>query len=224
MKKHLANLLVLSVTSVALVGCVSNSAKASKTAAPAVPTLALNELDPDTTSNDYSAGMVMKWQVLGPFSFESKPYKKVEEGCEEAVDDPFIENEATLQAGQAVDGAEWKEYDAFNEDGHVNIDDLYDEVDYAAAYLVANVKSPKDVEGLQLLLGSDDYLRVWVNGKEVFTYMQDLRGAVEDSDVAEGISLKKGWNTIVMKVVDVYGGWGAYCRIANSEGKALVVK
>jgi len=58
----------------------------------------------------------------------------------------------------------------------------------------------------------------------VHTYKEDLRAASPDQDTVKGINLKKGWNTILVKCVDVYGDWGIYCRIANSEGKTFEIK
>jgi hypothetical protein len=228
MKKHVVGLVALVLAVMVFVGCGPKADK--KQAAPkkpAAPTMALNHLDPDKVSDDYDVGFLMKWQILGPFSFEKKPYKKEEEGCTEAIDDPFVENEAALGTQEQAcgcGGKKWMAYDAEDAAGLVDLDAMCDGLDYAAAYMVANVKSPKALKGCQLLLGSDDYIRVWVNGKVVYTYTDALRGATPDEDTVKGVDLKEGWNTILIKCVDVYGGWGVYCRIANDKGKVYEIK
>ena len=216
-------LIAMIISAAFVAGCSTTGSSLTATE----PTTALNYLNPDKTSDSVEAGLVNKWRVLGPFSFEKKKYKKEEEGCQEALDDKFVPNEKALAIlGNEADcgGKKWKNENASFVDGLVDLDAVCDGKDYSVAYLVANVKSPKDVKNCKLLMGSDDYIKVWVNGVQVHVYKEDLRAAHPDDDTVGGINLKKGWNTILIKCVDVYGGWGIYCRITNAKEKAFEVK
>jgi len=39
----------------------------------------------------------------------------------------------------------------------------------------------------------------------------------------KGIRLRKGWNTLTIKCVDVVLGWGVYCRLADEKGNPIAV-
>ena len=211
-----------------LTGCITTGSSGAKSETVA-PKVALNILNPDKVGDSLDAGFINKWHVLGPFSFETKRYKKVEEGCQEALDDPFVTDEALLMKGAIISntgGRRWQAVDIAKDfgDGNLDLNYLFDDPDYVAAYCIANVKSSKAIKNCRLLMGSDDYMKVWVNGKLVHTWNEDLRASYPDEDNVEGVSLNKGWNTILVKSVDVYGGWGIYCRITNKDEKGYEIK
>ncbi|MBL8768094.1 MAG: DUF2961 domain-containing protein [Planctomycetes bacterium] len=82
------------------------------------------------------------------------------------------------------------------------------------------VASAPTVREVTLRLGSDDGLAVFVNGAEVFR-RQVHRGAAPDQDLVP-IALRAGSNTIVLKVANDDGGFGAYVRISDpQEGLAV---
>jgi hypothetical protein len=67
----------------------------------------------------------------------------------------------------------------------------------------------------QLLIGSDDGVRIWLNGDLVHTNPA-YRGAYPDQDGIP-VHLKKGWNTLLIKVLQGAGGWGYYVRFVDPE-------
>ena len=67
-----------------------------------------------------------------------------------------------------------------------------------------------------LLLGSDDGVRVWVNGGLVHTN-PTYRAAEPDLDRVS-VRLLKGWNRVLVKDLQGAGGWGFYLRFADREG------
>jgi quinoprotein glucose dehydrogenase len=78
------------------------------------------------------------------------------------------------------------------------------------------VFSPDD-RGAPLLLGSDDGVRVWINGELVHTNPA-YRAAAPDQDRVS-VRLKKGWNKVLLKVLQGAGGWGYYLRFADPGGE-----
>jgi hypothetical protein len=67
-----------------------------------------------------------------------------------------------------------------------------------------------------LLLGSDDGVRVWINGRLVHSNPA-YRGAYPDQDRV-AVALDAGWNTVLVKVLQGAGGFGLYVRLADPEG------
>ncbi len=64
-------------------------------------------------------------------------------------------------------------------------------------------------------LGSDDGVRVWLNGKLVHNNFV-RRGTVKDEDIIP-VNLRKGTNTILVKVVQGDGGWGFVLRFMSDK-------
>lgn len=77
------------------------------------------------------------------------------------------------------------------------------------------VASAPTVREVTLRLGSDDGLAVFVNGAEVFR-RQVHRGAAPDQDLVP-VQLRAGANTIVLKIANDDGGFGAYVRISDPQ-------
>jgi hypothetical protein len=86
----------------------------------------------------------------------------------------------------------------------------------AVAYASFAVKSaaPQDVP---LMLGSDDGIAAWVNGKSVWTN-RATRGFILDQDRVP-IHLNAGWNTVVLKVDQGAAVWSVSARIADPAGR-----
>jgi hypothetical protein len=107
--------------------------------------------------------------------------------------------------------------------GAVDFDAVFGHKEFAIAYVLASVKIDGDTKRkLTLLLGSDDSVRVWVNGTVVHTNPAK-RGVVADQDAVE-ITLEPGWNDILVKVAQFAGAWGVCLRLTEadrSEAKGL---
>lgn len=87
----------------------------------------------------------------------------------------------------------------------VDFDQLYDQADYAAAYALAEIKA-ESASTAFLAIGSDDGLKVWLNGKLVHTNWVP-RGITPDEDMVP-LQLQKGSNQLLIKVQDIAGEWG----------------
>ncbi|HUU11151.1 MAG TPA: hypothetical protein VM431_11525, partial [Phycisphaerae bacterium] len=82
-------------------------------------------------------------------------------------------------------------------------------------YLRTYIHSDKDRDA-QLELGTDDGVKVWLNGKVVHAN-NATRGFGPAQDKVK-ISLKQGWNVLLMKVTQSGGGWEACARIRAPDG------
>jgi hypothetical protein len=74
--------------------------------------------------------------------------------------------------------------------------------------------------GLNLLVGHNDQARLYLNGKEVFRF-EDYKTLEKDSGKAANVTLKKGVNTIVLKVINENNNWQACLRFTDKEGKPV---
>ena len=84
----------------------------------------------------------------------------------------------------------------------------------ALTYAALDAWSPKEQQAW-LLVGSDDKVRVLLNGQVVHEN-PTLRHASPDEDVVP-VRLCAGWNRILAKVVNVGDDWGLYLRLYEGD-------
>lgn len=88
----------------------------------------------------------------------------------------------------------------------------------AAGYVVRTIRSDEPRK-VKILTGSDDALRLWLNGKLIQKVLE-LRGAAADAESVMA-ELRKGENALVAEVANGIGGWGLYLRFEDEQGRAL---
>ena len=79
------------------------------------------------------------------------------------------------------------------------------------SYAVINVVSKATKKGVTARVGSDDSVKVWFGGKEVWKNAVN-RGAGDFQDTFE-VDLKKGDNVLMVKVCERGGGWSMFVGI-----------
>jgi hypothetical protein len=94
---------------------------------------------------------------------------------------------------------------------------MFDPYEMVVVYAHTFVHSPID-QTLPLLIGSDDGSKVFLNGKEIYRYL-DIRVAQPDQDRVE-LRLRKGWNSLLIKIENNYGGYNFFARILD-PGRTL---
>jgi hypothetical protein len=100
----------------------------------------------------------------------------------------------------------------------INMGDRYPDAGQAVGWAGRTIHVDK-AQKLHIFTGSDDALRVWVNGKLV-TEALKLREARPDAESAE-ISLDKGDNQVVVEVSQAGGNWGFFFRIEDANKKPM---
>jgi hypothetical protein len=164
-------------------------------------------------------GYVSTWLILAPI-----PMKGGQEGPE-ALDQEQIKDEASLKpkAGDKIEASgkslEWKVRDV--KDQMLDFNEILGEktensVVYAVAYLMADT----ELNDLTLRLGSDDQVKVYLNGKAVHTH-DEGRAFEKDQDSVTALSLKKGLNVLVVKVVNEGEDWAMSARFLDKDGKPV---
>jgi len=149
-----------------------------------------------------SASFIRTWVVCGPYRQAGVV------GATAVFDIPF---------GPEKPGAkiEWKTIPPAD---HINLGALFPQQENCAAYLQTRLIAPQDCQGL-LLIGSDDGVKAWLNGKVVHSNNVD-RGEVTDQDTAP-ITLKQGTNELLLKITQGGGGWSACARIVGKDFKPI---
>ena len=163
-------------------------------------------------------GFIRNWLMLAPFPIPESS------GADE-IDKKQIAEEASLKpkAGdkQKIGDKEleWKAIKSADYAVDLN-KTLATDNENVVGYLVAYVVCDKEMPDLTLLMGSNDQGKVYLNGKEVVKNDQP-RTLDKDSDKADKITLNKGVNVIVFKVINEMNNWEACLRFTDKAGKPV---
>src|SRR5207302_2964467 len=87
---------------------------------------------------------------------------------------------------------------------------------YAATYLHAPAERDATIQ-----IGSDDWARVWLNGKAVLERRVSIPAFPAQATVP--IHLNAGWNRLLVKVVQATGPWEMYFDLAEPSGADVAV-
>lgn len=100
---------------------------------------------------------------------------------------------------------------ATDEQGEINLGQIYSNLTEVAAYGYAEVQSPVAGDA-QMAVGSDDTLTVWVNGRQVYNFQESRSLAAEAARF--DIKLAKGSNRIWIMCGNHGGPWGFIIALA----------
>ena len=109
---------------------------------------------------------------------------------------------------------QWGKLTDSNVDGLVYLGNA----EWTAAYAWAIIISP-DERDIIIRFDSDDQGTVWLNGKQMFTH--DRNSAVNLDRYSFPVTLKRGENTIFLKVCNGTGSTEFYMRLTDAEGNPI---
>jgi HEAT repeat protein len=90
--------------------------------------------------------------------------------------------------------------------------------DHCVVYIASRVYSPRE-QRVRLDIGTDDGIKLWVNGKLVHAN-NAIRGLAPGQDKAEAV-LKEGWNSFLAKITQHTLGCGACIRVRGADGSVI---
>ena len=153
-------------------------------------------------------GLIKNWYIVGPFdNTNDEGYYRCYEP-ENHIDLNVAYNGAN---GQSI---RWQKTSP-NKGEYLDFTQIFAENEEGVVYAFVKVQSEKGVVA-PLLLGSNDAAIVWVNGVQVYRLHQH-RSAKPGDDLIIA-HLRKGVNTILVKIDQVGGGWGLYLHILDKDG------
>lgn len=100
----------------------------------------------------------------------------------------------------------------------INLKAAVRDAEDVAAYLRTRLHSPTE-QNVLLELGSDDAVKVWLNGTLVHGNNADR--AIEPRQDMVTVRLRAGWNDVFLKVTNHRGPWEIGCRVCRPDGVAL---
>ncbi len=176
-------------------------------------------LDDATYDNLKPGEFMRKWLVLGPM-----PYPGRDNVYVDADDDDIeISNEeqrrvfaidsidvVNFEPKITIDNTDYQWAVLETEYNSIDLEEwVKEDIDFKIGYFWAQIEMTKD-RTCTLGIGSDDGVKVWLNGELVHENWL-IRGVTEDDDRVR-VGFKKGKNQFVLKIQNGEGPWGFCCR------------
>jgi hypothetical protein len=150
---------------------------------------------------------VRDWQLLGPFA----------SAAGQGHDTAFPPEREPVRLTKAYDGfggpVRWRPY--HSPEDKIDLAGFFNYWQAGAAYAVTWAWSDED-RAVALGVGSDDGVRLWVNGEKVHD-VQGGRQARPGQDAVKA-RLRKGWNEVRAKVDNIVGTWELYLEFRTADG------
>jgi hypothetical protein len=154
---------------------------------------------------------IPEWKTLGPFQITAKNTRHQKINIdnvfppEKDINDKDIDLSMKHLIRQVVKpGA----------DGYVSLDKLIRPNEPVMNYVMTNVWSPV-AKIVSFYIGSDDAIKVFLNGKQVYRYVGIRFARPDQSQIF--LRLQPGWNTLMLKVGNQTGNSGFYARILDRD-------
>ena len=175
-------------------------------------------------------------KITGPWLWMIAATEANQGGANSTDEDSLAEASGgdVTEAGVAANGAnegdkvgdlEWT-LGEISETGGNNVNDLVNEIGLGSgdvndhsSYALITLESDSDQAGVEMKVGSDDSIKVWLNGEVVHTNAIN-RGAGDFQDTFE-VDLVTGDNTLLVKVSERGGGWSMFVGI-DADVNAVV--
>ena len=161
---------------------------------------------------DSRADFITTWRVVGPYRQAGKNYSDL-------FDIAFPpENASSTTNGSSP--LNWQILPAGADPSRPGVMDLLKPIggEQCVAYVRTYAYSPQE-QPARLELGTDDGVKVWLNGALVHAY--NVARPLQIGSDKVNVNLKTGWNTLVMKITQNNLGWEFSVRLLQPDGSHL---
>jgi len=165
---------------------------------------------------------VRKWIVFSITAFSFLFFSATCEAWFDSKPKPFkvkLGAKAPVKAVVLFDGSDlsgWRNFNSFS--GLIDFTSYITTDKSVVAYLSGQLWSDES-QDVFLKIGSDDGVKIWLNG-EVVHANNVLRGHKTGEDKV-AVKLEKGWNILLVKVTQGGGGWGFSARLVDKDDNVL---
>jgi len=170
----------------------------------------------ERTARACDEGTIKRWLILAPILLATN------QSGAEGLEAEQIEGEGRLhpsvREARSIGNVELKWQEVAQGDQVIDFNALPGRVTTpCVAYAVCYIRSEAEERGLQMLVGSRDEAKVYLNGKQVYKHPLQ-RGFIAEQDKVPDLALNAGLNVLVFKVVNETGQWKGSIRLTDSQG------
>ena len=151
---------------------------------------------------------ILDWRITGPYSVKGKDAKYV--------------FDTALAPEKDSKSVRWKKFKTKSKSERslwaIELDSILGPEANAAAYAMTKIWSPENLK-INLEMGSDDHIKAWLNDEKIHESFSNR--SLEPRQSIIPVTLSKGWNLIILKIVNTSGPWGLCCRIRGRDGNPV---
>jgi hypothetical protein len=170
--------------------------------------VAISDIDWRRYQDQISTGeFITDWWLIGPFDNRSR--KGMDKVYPPEIE--FIPNKK--YAGHNSQKIGWWLYEG-KKDAYISLARLFNPSDEEVVY-ARRIFNLKEKANLKIGLGSNDGVKMWVNGSLVHSNIV-ARTALPNDDVLT-VSFNKGENIVLLKIDQLGGGWGFFFTVIEGN-------
>ncbi|MBN1673325.1 MAG: hypothetical protein JXR37_19925 [Kiritimatiellae bacterium] len=159
-----------------------------------------------------------QWLVLGPF--DNKDGKQLEADAQ--VEQDILQHRwRGAYPGAGGRAVAWRAATARvrrGATGYLDFDSLLGAPDWAVGYAYTRIFSNRR-QRVRLSIGSDDGIRVWINGKLV--HSKDVTRRVVPGQDRASVLFRDGWNEVLVKAADRTEAWETFFDVFADSGARI---
>ena len=171
----------------------------------------------DASSLD-SAGYIRDWVMLAPITLPAEVTAAdlilKEQVKDEAALNPKAGDKITINGKELT----WRNITASTNYFDFNAI-LKSQNDHVAGFMVTYIECDQEMPGVIMAVGSNDQGRIYFNGVDIYA-STEARTLILDADKGR-VTLKKGVNVIVFKVINEQNSWQGAMRLLDKAGAPL---
>ena len=168
----------------------------------------------DASSLD-SAGYIRDWVMLAPITLPAEVTAAdlilKEQVKDEAALNPKAGDKITINGKELT----WRNITASTNYFDFNAI-LKSQNDHVAGFMVTYIECDQEMPGVIMAVGSNDQGRIYFNGVDIYA-STEARTLILDADKGR-VTLKKGVNVIVFKVINEQNSWQGAMRLLDKAG------
>lgn len=162
---------------------------------------------------------ITDWYLIGPF-----PNLRVHDYERPGLDSAYFPEKEihldTTYPGYYGDQLAWFRVNDGKSGYDMRLRQYFEPTEFIVIYGLTYVFSPLDQQVI-MFVGSDDAAKVFINDEEVYRFFDLMRIAAPDQDRVE-VTLKKGWNKVLVKAENNFGGFAFYLRFMDPTNSLIV--
>ena len=160
---------------------------------------------------------IPEWYMIGPF-----PNPRESDYVRLGLDSIYAP-EYEIKLDRSYTGADnqqikWQKVDGREGGYGMGLWRMYDPHEFVVCYALTYIYSPEE-QTVPLLFSSDDGSKVFLNDEQLYRFLEVRIAAPDDEEIP--LNLKKGWNKLLLKIENNFGGYAFYARVID-DNKNLV--
>lgn len=160
-------------------------------------------------------GYIPEWYMIGPFP-NPRESDYVRLGLDSVYAPEMIIDLNTSYTGAEGQEISWERVNGKNAGYGMALWSRYNPYEFVVCYALTYIFSPEEDE-VPLLFSSDDGSKIFLNDEEIFRFMEVNIAYPDQFEIP--LKLKPGWNKLLIKVENNFGGYAFFARLLDPENK-----